>query len=383
MELPALGPSAVEHWLHELLRPVAKQLAGEDSWLVKQLQHGFEDVDDVAKSVREYLQEQATAQTLMSCIIDGVERVTSMSTGAACDTGDARPNGKFAAEGDFEFKYGDTSAHQHGLQGVIGAPLGLDEASLKARVKFEHTGIDHCSEWGASHREFMNSNYSVLTTPAREWAFVDQGTWTASMAQPYNGPLFTAPGEFKRASGEMLFNESKQKSVSAMPVALEGDGQAGGWVALSKGEQQLWNDKGAKVWREFENHRRHYQSTESLLGRLQQTSRDSEFLKDMTVEISRDTSEPHIIRLMAIEAKITTLELLVARSYTGPCYSIYNSGAQVHESRTIACVCADRQGVGRCVFAHATLYSPQLASMCACSASRPYAKSCSTIERRC
>ena len=38
-ELPALGPSAVEHWLHELLRPVAKQLAGEDSWLVKQLQH--------------------------------------------------------------------------------------------------------------------------------------------------------------------------------------------------------------------------------------------------------------------------------------------------------------------------------------------------------
>ena len=38
----------------------------------------------------------------------------------------------------------------------------------------------------------------VLTTPAREWELLTDGTWRPVAAQPYDGPKGTAPGAFTR-----------------------------------------------------------------------------------------------------------------------------------------------------------------------------------------
>ena len=172
-------------------RPLAEHLASKaarskDPRLVQllslqQVQSGFENADGVAKSVLDFLQEVQAGEMMQSCIIEGAKKIYAPA--AAVDT--AHANGKFAVDGDFELKYGSPSAHQAGLIGVIGPPIGFDEPSLREQVVREHTDVYPEDDWGASTREFKNNNYNVITTPAREWNFVANGGWTSPTEQPY------------------------------------------------------------------------------------------------------------------------------------------------------------------------------------------------------
>ena len=194
-------------------------------------------------------------------------------------------DGKLVESGEFTLRYGDAHLHVGGLPALLGAPTGITERQLEQQVEREHTEVE-LHEWGGSDRELRNGNYEVVTTPAREWKFATVGTWVASEGQPYKGPLCTAPGAF------------------------------------------VWSEEHGR-WEEDERKRRHHvdMRAETLYGDMSRRMNQSrcawaesqgcavEELVAVTEEAVANTS-------------ITRLELVCTCCYTGPMYSLFNTGAQ-------------------------------------------------------
>ena len=102
-----VGAGAVEDWFHQLLRPLAKHLAskapgGQNPCLVQlltlqQVRAGFENADELAKCVLDFLLEAQAGKTTESCIIQGAQQAYADAAAAAGSDTMASPTEKSQA----------------------------------------------------------------------------------------------------------------------------------------------------------------------------------------------------------------------------------------------------------------------------------------------
>ena len=127
---------------------------------------------------------------------------------------------------------------------------------------------------------------NVLTTPACEWTFLVTGVWRSADRQSYTGPELTAPGAF----------------------SWEGEGEQGRWVEdEQKRRQHIAFD---------------VDSLHANLAARMNGARDAWEREHPTAGGAVLVSEEAVRGTL-----ITRLELMVTCGYTGPLYSLYNTGA--------------------------------------------------------
>ena len=117
-------------------------------------------------------------------------------------------DGKIIETGDYKLRYGPQSLLEKGLEAFIGPPTGDNESQITESVRQEHTDVAP-QQWGASDREFSNSNYNVRTTPRREYVFSGTGSWESASGLPTWTREGWAPGKFDRVDmgGETVEQE--------------------------------------------------------------------------------------------------------------------------------------------------------------------------------
>ena len=133
----------------------------------------------------------------------------------------------------------------------------------------------------------------MLTTPAREWEFLVDGIWRPVDEQPYTGPKRTAPGAFSWEAGQGRWVENEQKR--RQHITFREDSLHADVAGRMNGARDAWE-------------REHPTPGGAVL---------------VSEEAMRSTL-------------ITRLELLVTCGYTGPLYSLYNTGARRTGARATA-----------------------------------------------
>eukprot|EP01051_Picozoa_sp_SAG22_P013947 SAG22_NODE_1625_length_3957_cov_3.150078_3_plen_303_part_00 len=103
------------------------------------------------------------------------------------------------------FTFGSQKDFEGGLQGMIGYPQGLNEQQWIEHMLEEHCKVDpgnaQSGVWGASDRAWTTGNYSLETTPAKEWKWTVDGEWDGQQAAETAG-AFEKDAETGHASRE-------------------------------------------------------------------------------------------------------------------------------------------------------------------------------------
>ena len=117
-------------------------------------------------------------------------------------------NLKFQSKEPGEFKFGDQQDFSGGLQEIIGMPTGLDAGQWEAAMKDEHCGVRGEVTWGASDMEWTTGNYSLKTTPRKEWLWAIDQQWDGKAVD-------VAPGTMKL---DLTVGETKELERKAITI---------------------------------------------------------------------------------------------------------------------------------------------------------------------
>jgi tetratricopeptide (TPR) repeat protein len=120
------------------------------------------------------------------------------------------------------FTFGSDQDFKGGLQDMIGLPMGLDEQQWLQHMEAEHCGVDPgdaaSTRWGASARPWTTGNYSLETTPQKEWRWVVRREWDQDAAE--------VPGGFEKVDGGGLREVAKLRRQAVALDALHDDAPA-------------------------------------------------------------------------------------------------------------------------------------------------------------
>lgn len=84
-----------------------------------------------------------------------------------------------------QFTFGNKADFEAGVHSLVGLPTGLNVQQWTESMRAEHEVVDpgrvESKTWGGSDRvDWTTGNYSLRTTPRKEWLWVFAGEWDGS-----------------------------------------------------------------------------------------------------------------------------------------------------------------------------------------------------------